>query len=130
MKVREDEVPPPGAGLNTVTVPLPTDAILAAGTDAVRDVALTNVVVRAVPFHFTTEVPTKLVPVSVKVNVAPPAKPEAGEMDVSVGTGLLMVKVAVVSEFPPPGPGLFAPTAAVPPVAKASTELSRSAKCH
>ena len=111
------DVPPPGVGLNTVTEAVPAEAMSAAGTEAVSEVALPNVVVRAVPFHFTTEVLTKLVPVSVSVNVAPPASPEAGAIEVKVGEGLLIVKVGVVSEFPPPGPGLFAPTATVPPVA-------------
>jgi hypothetical protein len=103
--------------LNTVTEAVPPEAMSDAGTEAVSEVALTKVVVSAEPFQFTTEVLTKFEPVSVSVNVAPPIRPEVGEIEVRVGAGLLIVKVGVVSEFPPPGPGLFALTATVPPVA-------------
>jgi len=36
------------------------------------------VVVREFPFHCTVEVDTKLVPVTVRVNAAPPARAELG----------------------------------------------------
>jgi len=38
VKVLAAEVPPPGAGLKTVTVAVPTDAMSLAGIAAVRDV--------------------------------------------------------------------------------------------
>ena len=86
-------MPPPGAGLTTVTLAVPADAMSAAVIDAVNCVLLTNVVVRLEPFHCTVEVLSKLVPFTVSVNDAPPASAEAGlklEMD---GTGFFTVKV-------------------------------------
>jgi len=64
-----------------------------AGTLALVEVALTWVVGNAVPFHFTTEVETKLVPVKVKVNPALPAMAAAGDSVVTVGSGLSIVNV-------------------------------------
>src|SRR5512134_2654879 len=83
------EVPPPGVGLNTVTCAVPAVAMSAAAIDAVTRVAETNVVVRLVPFHRTTEPATKFVPFTVNVNAAPPAVAEVGERVVNVGTGLV-----------------------------------------
>ena len=87
------DVPPPGAGLVTVTVAVPAVAISAAEIAAVSCVALTNVVVLAAPLNFTTDVDTKPVPFTVRVKAAPPAVAVVGEREVSVGAGLLMVKV-------------------------------------
>jgi hypothetical protein len=70
-------------------------------------VTLTKVVVRAAPFQFTTDPLRKPVPVTYRVNAAPPAVALEGDRLLIVGTGLdaLMVNVdpAVV---PPPGAGL------------------------
>ena len=52
------EVPPPGAGLTTVTCALPGVTMSLAGIAAVTWPAFTTVVVRAVPFQRTCEVPT------------------------------------------------------------------------
>ena len=95
------DVPPPGAGFTTVTDAVPALAIRAAGTVAVSRVALTNVVVSAVPFQFTVEPETKLVPFTVNVNCAPPAVAEVGLIEVIVGTGLLMVMTSVAVPVPP-----------------------------
>jgi hypothetical protein len=95
------DVPPPGAGFTTVTDAVPALAIRAAGTVAVSCVALTNVVVSAVPFQFTVEPETNLVPFTVNVNCAPPAVAEVGLIDVIVGTGLLMVMTSVAVPVPP-----------------------------
>ena len=84
---------PPGAGFVTVTVAVPAAAISAAVIAAVSWVALTNVVVLAAPLNFTTDVDTNPVPFTVNVNAAPPAVALVGEIEVSVGAGLLMVKV-------------------------------------
>jgi hypothetical protein len=84
---------PPGAGFVTVTLTVPAVAISAAVIAAVNCVALANVVVLAAPFNFTTDVDTKPVPLTVRVKAAPPAVALAGEREVSVGAGLLMVKV-------------------------------------
>ena len=77
----------------TVTVAVPAAAISAAVIAAVSWVALTNVVVLAAPLNFTTDVDTNPVPFTVNVNAAPPAVALVGEIEVSVGAGLLMVKV-------------------------------------
>ena len=90
---RLPDVPPPGAGLVTVTVAVPAVAISAAVIAAVNCVALTKVVVLAAPLNFTTDVDTKPVPFTVRVKAAPPAVALVGEREVSVGAGLLTVKV-------------------------------------
>lgn len=81
--------------------------------------ALTKVVGSAVPFQLTTDAPTKLLPLTVTVNVPPPAVALAGESELIAGTGLLIGNVQV-PEVPPPGAGLvtvmFAdPLAAISP---------------
>ena len=68
-------------------------AISAAVIAAVNCVAFTNVVVLAAPLNFTTDVETKPVPFTVRVKAAPPAVALVGESEVSVGAGLLTVKV-------------------------------------
>jgi len=89
----EPDVPPPGAGFVTVTVAVPAVAISAEAIAAVSCVALTNVVVLAAPLNFTADVDTKPVPFTVRVKAAPPAVALVGESEVTVGAGLLMVKV-------------------------------------
>ena len=84
---------PLGVGLVTVTLAVPAVAISAAVIAAVNCVALTNVVVLAAPLNFTTDEDTKPVPFTVRVKAAPPAFALVGEIEVSVGAGLLMVKV-------------------------------------
>ena len=109
-------VPPPGVALVTVTLALPEVAMSDARIAAVNCVALTNVVVFALPLNFTTDVETKFVPFTVKVNAAPPATMPVGLSDVIVGTGLLMVKVTP-AEVPPPGAGFVTVTDGVPAAA-------------
>jgi hypothetical protein len=79
------EVPPPGAGLVTVTADAPLEATLAAGMAAVNCVEFTNVVAGADPPKLTIEAATKLVPLIVSVNAAPPATALLGEIAVIVG---------------------------------------------
>src|SRR5882724_10918649 len=94
VKVWAFEVPPPGAGLNTVTDAVPTAATSVAGIAAVSCVAETKVVVRLAPFQRTIDPVMKLVPFMVSVNAGPPAAAEVGLKPVVVGTGLpVMVKV-------------------------------------
>ena len=116
VKVKALEAPPPGAGLTTVTLAVPGAVTSEAGTLAVNCVLETKVVVRAVPFQLMVASLTKLVPVAVRVNWPLPAAIELGEMLVSVGAGLLMVKVKAL-EVPPPGAGLTTVTLAVPALA-------------
>ena len=73
------DVPPPGVGVNTVTEAVPAVAMSPAGTAAVNCVALPKVVVRAVPFHCTTDVLMKFVPVKVNMKAGPPAVAEVGD---------------------------------------------------
>ena len=98
------EVPPPGAGLVTVTAAVSAEAmaVAVAGMAAVNCRELTNVVVRAVPAKLTTEAETKFVPLTVSVKPdALPATALVGEIDAIVGTGLLPSPVEAV---PPPHP--------------------------
>ena len=107
---------------------MPAIARSAAVIAARRRVALTNVVVRALPFHCTTEPATKLVPLTTRVNAAPPAFALVGDSEVTAGTGLggvLMLKVSP-PEVPPPGAGDVTSTGAVPAVA---TSAARTAAC-
>lgn len=123
VKVRELALPPPGAGLFTVTLAVPAAAMSLAGIAAVNCVALTKVVVRRFPFHQTVDALTNPLPLTVSVNAAPPAVVELGFKLVSVGKGLLMVKVAAV-EVPPPGVGLLTVTLAVPAVAMSEAGIA------
>jgi hypothetical protein len=116
-KITAPEVPPPGVGLETVTLAVPVLEISPAGTCAVTCVVLTNVVVSAVPFQFTAAPVTKPVPVAVNVKAAPPTVVLVGDSDVSVGTALLMPNV-VVPEVPPPGVGLVTVILADPALTK------------
>src|SRR4030095_15012844 len=114
VKVSALEVPPPG--FTTLTCAVPAVAMSLAGIAAVSCVPFTNVVLRAAPFHCTTEPETKLLPLTVSVNAGPPAVALLGDRVVRLGAGVpvLIVKVSAL-EVPPPG---FATvTCAVPAVA-------------
>ena len=99
VKVRTADVPPPGAGVKTMTCAVPAVAISAAAICAVSWVAETKVVVRLAPFQRTTEPETKLLPPTVRTKAAPPAAAEVGASVPITGKGLppppdgLMVKV-------------------------------------
>jgi hypothetical protein len=116
------DVPPPGVGLTTVTVRVPAVATSVAVMAAVSVVPETYVVVRLEAFQRTTEVGTKLLPVTVRVKAWPPATADAGLSALVVGTGLVMVKVRA-PEVPPPGVGLKTRTEAVPPVAMSAAPI-------
>ena len=111
------EVPPPGVGLNTVTDAVPTVAMSFAEIAARSSVLLTKVVDRAVPFHCRIDEAMKFVPVAIRVNPAPPAATLLGEIELSVGTGLLWIVNVCALEAPPAGVGLKTVTGAVPAVA-------------
>src|SRR5258705_498422 len=117
------EVPPPGVREKTVTEAVPAVAMSAAVMAAVSWVLLTKVVVRLAPFQRTTELLTKLVPVAVRVKAAAPAVALVGVTEVSVGAGLLIVKVCAL-EVPPPGVGEKTVTAAVPAVATSAAVMA------
>ena len=83
------DVPPPGVGLNTVTLAVPAVAMSAAVIAAVNWVPLTYVVGRSEPFQRTTELPMKPVPLTVSVKAGPPGVAEDGLRPVMVGTGVV-----------------------------------------
>ena len=70
---------------STVTEAVPGEAMSLAGIWAVSWLALTTVVVRAAPFHCTSEPLTKLLPVTVSVKAAPPATALLGESALNDG---------------------------------------------
>ncbi len=123
MKVWAFEVPPPGVGLNTVTWAVPAVAMSAAVIAAVNWVEETKVVVRFDPFQRTTDLATKLLPLTVSVKAGPPAAAEEGLRLLVVGAGLLIVKVRA-PEVPPPGAGLNTVTEAVPAVAMSAAVIA------
>ncbi len=98
VKVTAFDVPPPG--LVTVTLKLPAVAMSEARMAAVSCVALTVVVVRALPLKLTVEPLTKFVPFTVKVNPAPPAMALVGEMLLIVGAGVWTVSLNTVPKPP------------------------------
>jgi hypothetical protein len=119
------EVPPPGAGFVTVTALAPPVAMSVASIAAVSCVALTNVVVLAVPPKFTTEAFTKLVPFTVRANAAPPTCALVGAIVVSVGSGFggLTVKFTTCVDVPPPGAGFVTVTSFAPAVAISAARI-------
>ena len=122
VKVAAPDVPPPGAGLNTVTLDVPTLPMSAAVTCAASCVPPTNVVKRSLPFHRTTEPSTKPVPLMESVNATSPFVLLVGEMAVIVGRG---ISTARLSEFemPPPGAGLTTVTGCAPTVAMSAATI-------
>ena len=82
------EIPPPGAGLNTVTCAVPAVTTSPAGMAAVTRVALTKVVGRSVPFQRTVEPATKFEPLTLRLKAALPAAVLAGVSEANAGTGL------------------------------------------
>src|SRR3954463_9937162 len=70
---------------STITAAVPGVARSVAAISAVSSVLLMNVVGRATPFHLTTELAEKSVPITVSGNAMPPAEAEAGSSRVIVG---------------------------------------------
>ncbi len=93
LKLRAFDVPPPGAGLLTVTLAVPAVAMSLAEIDAVKLVALFRVVVRSDPFHRTVEPETKLEPLTVRAKSGLPAIAEFGLIPMIAGTGFWTVRV-------------------------------------
>jgi hypothetical protein len=85
VKLTAFDVPPPGAGLVTVTGTVPAEAMAAAGMATVNCVELTTAVAGVVPPKLTTEAATKFVPLTVRVKPAPPATALVGEIAAIVG---------------------------------------------
>lgn len=70
-------------------------------------------VASAEPFQLAAEAPTKFVPVSVSVVVAPPTVVDDGLIDASVGDGFVTIKIWP-AEVPPPGERFVTVTVDVP----------------
>src|SRR5436305_135020 len=69
-----------------------------AGTVAVSCVVETNVVANAVPFQFTVEPETKLVPFTVSVNCGPPAVAQVGLSELMAGVATIVNVTAFDTE--------------------------------
>ena len=125
VKVEAAEVPPPGAGLVTVTSTLPADETSVAGIAAESLVALTNVVACALPLKFTTDFATKFVPFTVNVNAAPPAACVVPRV-VIVGGGVeeeFTVKICGGADGPVVGAGFVTVTLGVPAAAMSDASI-------
>jgi hypothetical protein len=122
-KPRGPEVPPPGAGLATVTFAVPAVAMSLDEIVAVIWLALTKLVVRLLPFHCTVDPCTKPEPLTVRVNPGPPAIELDGATEVPIGPGLLMENTRG-AEVPPPGAGVNTVIWTVPAVAMSLDEIA------
>jgi hypothetical protein len=89
VKVAAPEVPPPGVGVNTVTLADPPLAISEAGILAINCEVLIKFVGRLLPFHLTTDPLIKLEPFTVRLKSSPPEATVDGEIELNVGAGLL-----------------------------------------
>jgi hypothetical protein len=96
------DVPP--HGVTTVTEAVPALATRAAGTVAVSCVAETSVVVSGLPFQFTVEPETKLVPFTVNVNCGPPAVAQVGLSELTVGAALIVTTSVALVVLQGPAP--------------------------
>jgi len=123
VKVCGADVPPPGVGVTTVMMAVPTAARSAAGITAVSWVVFTKVVVRAVVLKSTVAPFTKPLPVRVRVVLGLPKGTEVGLMEVSTGTGLMMAK-GRVAEMPPAGAGLTMVIEALPGLARSAAGIT------
>jgi len=109
-KLTAFEDPPPGKGLKTVIGRFPFAVMSDARICAVTLIALTNVVVRALPLRRATELLLKFVPLTVNVNAVSPAILLVGDNVVTVGTGLFTAKISAGVDAPPPGVGFVTVT--------------------
>src|ERR1700682_1622907 len=97
------EVPPPGAGLTTVTEAVLKLAMSVASTVAVSFELLTKLVARVLPFHFTNEPDTKPVPFTVTLKAAPPGTTASGLSGwLMKGTGFAAAAPLIFIEFEAP----------------------------
>src|SRR5438874_10620243 len=108
-------------GFATVTEAVPAVAIRDAGTVAVSCVEETNVVTSAVPFQFTVEPETKLVPLTVNVNCTPPGAVQLGLSELIALIVMTSVAVAVLQV---PAPLLTVMVTLVVPAAVGVPEIT------
>ena len=109
------EVPPPGPGLETVTLNVPELITSAAVMVAVTRLEETYAVDLALPLKFTVEPGIKLAPSTVNINAILPEAIDDGLMKLTLGNTFATVNVCAL-EVPPPGPRLITVTANVPAV--------------
>lgn len=110
------ELPPPGAGLTTVTEATPFAATSLAGIWASAVLESTTVVGRSPPFHRTTELATKFAPDTRRFKPGPPPNAPPGSSTLIAGMGfgpLVTVKFREL-DVPPPGVGLVTVTVILP----------------
>ena len=105
----------PAHGFETVMDALPTLAMREADTVAVSCVEETKVVASAVPFQFTVESETNLVPLTVNVKSAPPAIAQVGLSELIIGVPLIVNVTAF--DVAPQVPGFTTAIEAVPGLA-------------
>ena len=117
------EVPPPGAGFETVTESVAAVAASVAGMAAVNAVELTNVVDTGLALKLTTELALKFEPLTESVNAGLPTATLVGEMLFKTGSGLLTVKVDG-AEVPASGAGFVTVTANEPAAAMSAAEIA------
>jgi hypothetical protein len=122
-KLAAVEVPPLGAGLDTVTESLAAVATSVAGMAAVNAVELTNVVDTGLALKLTTELVLKFDPLTERVNAALPTATLVGEMLFKTGSGLLTVKVDG-AEVPASGAGFVTVTGKEPAAAMSAAEIA------
>jgi hypothetical protein len=84
------EVPPPGEGLLTATMAVPTTAISPAEIEEVSWLLLMKLVERLAPFQSTVEPSVKFEPMTVRVKPLSPALAELGLRLIIAGAGLLI----------------------------------------
>jgi len=96
LKVTAAEAPPPGAGLLTAIDAVPSVAMLVPGTIAVMVWESTICTVSGAPFQITADSVIKLLPFTVSVTVASPARALLGVMTVMTGVGLSCASGAVL----------------------------------
>jgi hypothetical protein len=87
-KLTTFDVPPPDAGVNTVTAAVPAEARSLAGMAAWSWLLFKKVVARSEPFQRTIEVAAKSLPITVSVKELPPTTPLPGESARITGAGL------------------------------------------
>ena len=122
VKVSEFDVPP--HGVTTVIEAVPAVAMRAAGTVAVSRVEDPNAVASGLPFQFTVEPKTKLLPLTVSVNCGPPAAVQVGLSELIVGAALMVITRVAVAALQEPAPLLAVIVTLVVPVVVGVPEIS------
>jgi hypothetical protein len=87
LNVTGADVPPPGAGVKTVTSAAPVWATSDAGIEANRLNAVSSEVGRSLPFHCTTEPDTKPVPSTLSEKPRDPTTARVGKILLIDGRG-------------------------------------------